>query len=726
MTLPLQPPIAKRVLHVHPYEHGDPTRSDDYNWLKDQSKGSKRTDILEYLAQENEYFKQQVIEPNAALIDTLYSEFISKIEESDQDVPYFRAPFWYYKKTLAGEQYPIHCRKRESMDAEEEQLLNMNLVKDSKFLDVQATLISPDHKLLAYVLDKDGYEHCSIYFKNLETGEDLTDVIPMASSEIVWSPDNKSLYYVEIDATNNRPYKLRCHILGDDSATDVTLFHNTDEKFETKIEKSSSERFLIMTVASMSTSECHYLDLEATDAELRCFCPRETRHQYTIAHQGHYFYILTNGGGQFLNRKLQRVGVENTAKELWEDLLPYDPYTELAQFAVFRDFIVLEQRDSKGLLGLRCLVTSGDVLDSFMIQFDEEIFTAWLPYGGQKIAYAGDCVWFNYTSSLVPRKNIEFNVKTKESKVLKQVQVPGGFDASPYTVRRVYVPIPEETRITAPFDTPVADKIPMTLVYRTDLLKADGTNKALLSGYGCYGYPADVYFNSNLFSLIDRGIIFATAHVRGGGDLGQAWYETGKLSHKKNTFTDLIACARHLVQSLQLTRHELLAMTGASAGGLLMGAAMNLQPDVAACVVAGVGWLDPLNSSMDASIPLTTVEWEEIGNPNEKEAFDYLFSYSPYENIRSGVKYPNIMLTSGINDPRVPYWEVAKYCAKMRASETDGGEGDPDRSLLVLDCKMGAGHGGSSGRYAKYKEKATEYAFILSQLESAEARFVKK
>ncbi|KAJ3252542.1 hypothetical protein HDU77_005090 [Chytriomyces hyalinus] len=713
-----QPPVAKKVPKVHPYVHGNGA-PDNYDWLKDQSKTSKSQDILDYITLENEYCQKNVLDPISDLTEKVYQEFLSRIEESEVALPSFKSPYWYYTRTIEGQQYPIYCRKFESMDAAEEQYLNMNLIKDSEFLNVLSTSVSPNHRLLAYVLDTDGYEHCSIFVKDLESGEMLPDVIPMTSMDgPIWSADSKSLYYVSIDEQNNRPDKLRRHDLEEPASSDVVLYNNEDEKFYTSITKSSSDRFIFLAVESPLTSEAHFIDLEAEEPVLRCFCPREFRHSYKVYHQGDYFYILTNGGGKFLNRKLQRVGITDTSRHLWEDVLPYDPYTELSDANAFKDFLVIQERKN-GLLGLRIVSFDGENFDHYAVPFEEEIYVASLPWKDQPNSYGGHSFQFTYTSCLVPLKMMEFDVRTKESTVLQQTK---GFDPSEYTMRRVFVPIPEATRVLAPFGTPVSDTIPVTLVYKTDSFKNDGSNKIFMAGYGSYGMPVDGRFEGKIFSLVDRGIVYAVAHVRGGGDLGQAWYETGKLSHKKNAFTDFVACAEFLVQEEKITKHELMALFGNSAGGLLLGAVMNLKPDIACAVVAGVPWLDPLNTSLDASIPMVTLDWEEIGNPNEKEAFDYLQSYSPYENIRENVKYPSVLLTAGLKDSHVPYWEAAKWVAKMRASNTNGGAGDPHQSVIGFKCSMSGGHGGSGGRYGQYRESAEKYAFLIHELEKSEDR----
>ncbi|KAI9334293.1 peptidase S9A prolyl oligopeptidase domain protein beta-propeller [Obelidium mucronatum] len=711
----LAPPVARKQPTVH--SHGP---SDNYHWMKDQTKGPKKQEIIDYLEAENAYAKAIHLTPNAALSETLYNEFLSKIQETDKDVPFFRNPYWYYTKTIEGQQYSIYCRKRESLDAAEEEYLNINLIKDQEYLDIGATAVSPSHTLLAYSLDVAGDEEYKIHFKNLETGEEYPgDVLENTCGSVVWNKENTGVYYVTLDEIH-RPCKLYHHILGTNPKDDVMLYHNTDEQFWTTIGRTTSGRFLILSLGSNQTSEIHYIDLDNPSAGLKCFCPREFRHRYEVEHQGDFFLILTDGGGKFLNKKLQRVSIQNTVREVWEDVIPYDPFRELVDVTPFESFTVIEER-AEGILRMRVL-EAANPNSSYLIPFEEEIFEA-TTASSRVQNYSSDVVRFVYTSQLTPTKTMEYNFKSKTSLLLKQKPVPGGFNPEPYTLKRVYVPIPESTRVKAPFDTPVADKIPVTLLYKTDLLRKDNKNKCYLYGYGSYGICLEPNFSSDIFSYVDRGIVVAYAHIRGGGDLGRGWYETGKFLHKKNTFTDFVACAEYLVAQ-GITRHELMAIEGRSAGGLLMGAVLNIKPDIAICATLGVPFVDVVSTMMDPTIPLTVNEYEEWGNPNEKEYFDYMMSYSPYDNIKPNTKYPNLFVKAGINDPRVQYWEPAKWVAKMRASNTDGGEADPNRSTLIFDCKMGSGHFGASGRYGYLKEKASEYAFVVTQLEAAAAAAV--
>ncbi|KAJ3280168.1 hypothetical protein HDU79_011932, partial [Rhizoclosmatium sp. JEL0117] len=544
------------------------------------------------------------------------------------------------------------------------------------------------------------------------------DTISKCSPSIVWDTEDKAFYYQSQDDLF-RADKLYKHVLGSDPKDDEMLHHNDDEKFFAFIGKSGSGRFLILGMSSPQTTEFHYLDLETPGATLKCFTPRQHGHRYSIDHRGDYFLILTDGGGPFLNGKVQKVGINDTSRELWQDVLPYNPYHETSDVSCFANFIVLQERVD-GNNRIRVIESLDNPESSYLIPFDAEFFAAYMSQSSVQ-DFNSDSFRLTFHSPLTPTKTLEYNVKTKEFTLLKQQEVPSGFDASEYTLRRVHVPIPEELRVKAPHDTPVAEAVPVTLVYKTALFKSDNTNKVHLYGYGSYGIPMDPYFSPAFPSLIDRGIVYAIAHIRGGGDLGRGWYETGKFLNKKNTFYDFVNSAKYLVEQ-GITQHQLITLEGGSAGGLLIGASLNLKPDVAVAAIASVPFVDVINTMMDPTLPLTVAEYEEWGNPNEKEYFDYMLSYSPYDNIKANTKYPSILAKGGLFDPRVGYWEPAKWIAKLRASNTNGAEDDPHKSTFIFDCKMGSGHFGSSGRYARFKEKASEYAFIVTQLEASEKR----
>ncbi|TPX70907.1 hypothetical protein SpCBS45565_g01394 [Spizellomyces sp. 'palustris'] len=705
------PPVAKKVPYKHKYfgvEYDDP-----YHWLKDMNK-EKRSDIIDYLKEENAYAKTLHIEPNAKLIDTIYDEFISRIQEDDSDVPVYKEPFYYYKRTEKGKQYSIYARKKGSLDAPEEILLNQNDF-DHEYQSLGFYRVSPDHSILAYSLDTTGDEVFTIYFKDLKTGRLFeSDTIKGASEEAEWTNDNKAIYYSVLDEIH-RPDKIFRHQLGTPSEKDELIYEEKDLKFMVGLEKSNSQKFIFVSVGSSLTRETHILDADDSKAKLRVFQPRQFRHKYSIDHQGDNFLILTDGGGKYLNFKLCSCPLDKTDASNWVDVLPYDPLRHLTGVQPFKGFVALYER-SDALKRIRILEANagGNVdssVSSYYLDFDEELFTVG-DAGTSTQNYDSNIVRFTYTSMLTSPQVLEYDVKQKEKKLLKELEVPN-FDRSLYAMKRIYAPIPSETAANAPFDTPTPDRIPISIVYKKDLFKGDGTNPGYLYGYGSYGISIDPKFNSKVFSFVDRGYVYAIAHIRGGGENGRAWYETGKFKHKRNTFTDFIAAADELVKQ-NFTKHDIMAIEGRSAGGLLIGATVNFRPDVAAIAVAGVPFVDVINTMMDEKIPLTVNEYEEWGNPNEKDFFDYMLSYSPYENLKSGVQYPDMLVKAGLNDPRVQYWEPSKWVAKMRDLGVDKGKED---RVIVYDCKMGSGHFGHSGRYAYLKEVAADYAFVINRLE---------
>ncbi|KAJ3122025.1 hypothetical protein HK100_012156 [Physocladia obscura] len=705
------PPVAKRVSTVHPYL---PNVPDYYHWLKDTSKSGKREDVMEYMNAEEAYAQEQFAK-TSYLADTIYEEILTRIVENDQEVPYYNNNYWYYTRTVEGEQYSLYCRRFQSIDAPEQVYLNPNLFKEFSTIFVTHVSVSPSGKLLAYVMDTAGDEKYTIYFKNLETGEPLSDQITDSAQHVEWGKDDTSVYYFSQDDLL-RPDKLYRHIIGQDNASDVMLVHNADEKFYGKLQKSASTRFLFAIISSQQTNETHYIDLESESLELKCFWPREHNHLYSVDHQDDFFLIVTNGGGKFLNGLLQRTRIENTDKSQWEDVLKYNPYQPINKILAFKNFAVAVERID-GIEYPR-VIESLDTANetSYVVQYDGDIFQ--LDLAANRQDYNSDSFRIRLANQLTPWKTLEYNVKSRTIKTLKK---NNGFDGSKYTLRRVFAPIPKHTRISAPFDTPVPDYIPITLLYRTDLFKSDAPNKLHLMAYGAYNSAIPPYFSPSSFSLVDRGIIAATAHIRGGSELGRGWYETAKFLNKKNSFTDLIACTDYLV-SEGITRAELLAIEGGSAGGLLVGAVMNMKPDICHAVIAFVPFVDMLNTMMDPSLPVTISDYEEWGNPNEKEYFDYMLSYSPYENIKPNVKYPNIFAKTGFNDPRLGYWEPAKWVAKLRASNTNGGADDPDKSIIILHCKHGSGHAGVTGRYGIYKDRSRDIAFVISQLDASEVK----
>ncbi|KAI9097289.1 oligopeptidase B [Phlyctochytrium arcticum] len=707
---PAAAPVAKKVPYQHKY-HGK-SIDDPFHWLKDMNK-EKNPEIIEYIKQENEFSKAQHLEPNAQLTDTIYNEFISRLQEDDEDVPVFRKPYYYYKRTVKGQQYPIYARRKDAMSAPEEVFLNQNEFTD-EYQDLGFIRTSPDHKLLAYALDTKGDEKYKIYFKDLSSGTVLeSDTVPEGAGEGEWTNDGKALCYTAMDDIL-RPYKIMRHTLGTKPSEDETIYEENDQQFLVGIHTTNSRKFICIVTKSSLTRETWTLDADDSKAKPQLFQKRKFRVQYDVDHHNDRFLVLTDNGGEFLNGKLMWCPLDKTESSNWVEVLPYDPLKHTQDMDSFQNFVVLSER-SDALLKIRILnVNEKGTIDntckSYYLEFSDDMYAA-SATGTSTQSYDADHFRYTYSSLLCPIKTLEYNVKEKESKLLKQQPVPN-FDASKYEMKRIWAPIPEDTKVMAPFNTPVPDKIPIALLYRKDIVKQDGTNPAYLHGYGSYGISRDLTFSSAILSFADHGFVWATAAIRGGGECGNGWYETGKFKHKRNTFTDFIAAADELVKQ-KYTQHDLLAIYGGSAGGLLIGATINLRPDVAAVAVASVPFVDVINTMMDDKVPLTINEYEEWGNPNEKDYFDYMLSYSPYDNVKKTDIFPDLLVKAGINDPRVAYWEPAKWVAKLRDLGLDQSK---EGNKVVFDCKMGSGHFGSSGRYAHYKETASDYAFIMERI----------
>ncbi|KAJ3112307.1 hypothetical protein HDU96_004717 [Phlyctochytrium bullatum] len=707
----IEPPVAKKVPYIHNYALAPGPLPDDYHWMKDQTPGAnKRQEIIDYLKEENAYAETVHLKPNAALIDTLYNEFLSRIQEDDAEVPFFKAPYWYYTKTVKGLQYKIHCRRLETMDAPEEAYLDPNELKH-EYVDIGKATVSPDHSKLAYSLDTKGDEKYGIFLKDLATGDVSGPLVEDVAGSIVWDGKNKAIYYNVMDEIQ-RSYAIKRHVLGTQASEDTFVYTEDDKKFMVYAFKTQSNRFLVIQTSSSLTSECRYVDLNDETPVCKLFHPREHRHKYDIDHQGDRFLILTDGGGQFLNNKLQECPLDKTGKEHWRDIIPYDPYRHIETIVPFRSHIVLLER-STGLRRLRVVTTTTPVT-THLLDFTEPVFDTDLEAMASQ-SYDANVLRFNYASLLTSRQVWEYRLDSRDRTLLKQVEVPGGFDPSKYTLRRMYADILEEHVVDAPFGTPVPKQIPVTVLYRTELFKGDGSNPGLLYGYGSYGICRDPRFDSKMFSYVDRGFVYMIAHIRGGGENGRGWYETGKFLNKKNTFQDFVTAADFVVEQKLVDRNKL-AIEGRSAGGLLIGAVVNARPDLCKLAVAGVPFVDVINTMMDATIPLTVNEYEEWGNPNEKEYFDYMLSYSPYENVRKGETYPNLLVLAGLTDPRVQYWEPSKWVAKLREYGADRDASGKRVHKIVFNCKMGSGHFGASGRYGYLKEVAADYAFVISTL----------
>lgn len=678
-----QPPIARRIPHQTTMH--DTVLNDDYFWLRERS----NPEVLAYIQAENEY-AARMMQSTEALQERLYAELRGRIKETDEAVPIWRDGYYYGTRTEAGQQYPIYYRKQGSLDAPEEVLLDQNgLAAGHSYCRIGAYRVSPDHRRLAYSVDTSGSEAYTLYIKDLETGELLADQVPNVYYGVEWAEDNQHIFYNVIDAAT-RPYKLFRHTVGADPRDDVLVFHEPDDAFFLWIAKTNSRRFLLLTLHSTTTSEVHYVEAARPTDDFRVINPREHEVEYEVEHHADRFLIVTNLEAK--NFRLVQAPVATPTKEHWRDLIPHRPEVKLDGVEPFRDFLAIYER-SGGLQ--RIGIVDPDGGNPQEVAFPEPVY-AYKP--GPNEEFTSDLLRFGYSSLVTPNSVIDYNMRTGDWDVKKQDEIPSGYDPSQYGSERLMATAADGTRV------------PISLVYRQDITR-DGSNPMLLYAYGSYGLSSDPTFSANRLSLIDRGFIYAIAHIRGGSELGREWYEAGKLQTKKNTFTDFITCAEHLIAS-GYTSSERLAILGGSAGGLLMGAVVNMRPDLFKAAVAKVPFMDVINTMSDPSLPLTVIEYEQWGNPNEKAAFDYMRSYSPYNNIEAK-DYPHLLLTAGLNDPRVSYWEPAKWVAKLRTLKTDD-------NLLLLKTNTDAGHGGASGRYDNLKEVAFDYAFLLYVLGMAE------
>ncbi len=681
MTVTVQPPVAKKASHETTL-HGE-VRVDPYFWLRDR----ENPEVLEYLKAENGYI-DQVLGHTRELQERLYSEMRGRIKETDESVPEKRGDYFYYQRTEEGKQYPIFLRRKGSLDAPEEVLLDQNaLAEGEAYCRIGAFKVSPDHRLLAYSVDTSGAEAYTLFVKNLETGELLPDKVPNTYYGVEWANDNTTVFYNVLDEAR-RPFKLFRHTIGNaDSSQDTLVYHEPDDAFFLWISKTRSKAFLLMTLQSNTTTEVRYVPADEPEADFATIHPRQHEMEYSVDHHGDRFLIVTNDDAK--NFKLVEAPVAAPSKENWRDLIPHRPDVLIDDMDAFAGHLAIYERES-GLQRIR--ITSPNGEDARYVEFPEQVYTY---RAGPNEEFDKAVLRFTYTSLVTPNSVVDYHMDTATWELKKQDEIPSGYDPSLYKSERIMATAPDGV------------KVPMSLVYPKDMVR-DGRNPTLLYGYGSYGYSMDPSFNSNRLSLLERGFIFAIAHIRGGSELGREWYEQGKLLRKKNTFTDFIACAEHLI-SERYTSPDRLAINGRSAGGLLMGAVTNARPDLFAAVIAGVPFVDVINTMTDPTLPLTVIEWEEWGDPlHDKTYYDYMRSYSPYDNVEPK-DYPNMLFTAGLNDPRVSYWEPAKMTAKLRETKTDS-------NMLLLKTDTESGHGGPSGRYDYLKEIAFEYAFLLEVL----------
>ena len=677
-TAALRPPTARKDPHVTRI-HGE-TRVDDYYWLR--NKGTP--EVESYLKAELAY-AQESMKPTEALQQKLYDEMLSRIQETDTDVPYREGGFLYYRRTQEGKQYSIYCRKKGSLDAPEEVILDVNQLAEGKqFMGVGARVISPDGNLLAFEYDEIGNWQLTLHIKDLRTGQLGPEAIPLIRN-FVWAEDGKTLLYSVQHPQTERSYRIYRHVLGE--SKDTLLYEEKDERFEVMVTKSRDRQVLFLVSASLTTSEVRYLPADRPTAEMKLIAPREQDHEYYADHRPGEFWIRTNDKGR--NFRLVVAEEKDPSRAHWREVVPHREDVMLEDVDLFQDFYVLLEREA-GIVYLR--VTEVPSGKSHRIDFPEP---AYLIRPDENREWNARLYRFSYQSPVASPSTYDYDPVTRERKLLKQVATLGGYDPSRYRV--------ELTQATAPDGV----RVPMWLLHRKDL-KLDGSNPALLYGYGSYGASMAAYFDSNRFSLVDRGMVYAVAYVRGGGELGKKWHDNGRMMKKRNTFTDFIAAAEQLTAA-KYTSKDRLAIMGASAGGLLMGAVTNMRPDLFKVVIAQVPFVDVINTMSDESLPLTSGELEEWGNPKIEAEYRYIKSYSPYDNIEAKA-YPTMLVESSYNDSQVMYWEPAKYVARLRARKTDG------NPLLFRIHMDPAGHTGKTGLYNRLRDTAFEYAFLLWRL----------
>ena len=670
-------PVAERRPHVDTI-WGD-VRSDDYFWLRNKPDPAVRT----YLEAENAY-ADQVLGPLAGLRDTLYREMLGRIKQTDLSVPYRERGYFYYSRTVEGQQYPIYCRKRGSLEAPEEILLDLNELGAGKaFIALGSYQVSDDGNLLAYSLDTTGYRQYTLHVKDLRTGQILPDrAWPVTS--IAWAADNRTLFYSVEEPVSKRSHRLYRHVLG--GSNDPLVHEESDERFSVYASRTRSGDWLVMRVGSLTTSEMRVLRASQPAGQWRLIAPRRQDHEYYLDHRGDRFWIMTNDRGR--NFRLVSAPVSNPAEPGWQEVMAHDPAVMIENVSLFANHMVLSLRRD-GLQQLR--VTDLRTNRSHEISFPEPVYSAGTSTNRE---FNTGTLRYSYTSFITPSSVFDYDMDTRRSTLLKETEVLGGYDRTQYVSERLYATADDGTRI------------PISLVYRRGLQR-NSRAPALLYAYGSYGSSTGVGFSSNRLSLLDRGLVFAIAHIRGGGEMGKAWHDDGRMMRKMNTFTDFIDAAEHLIAE-RYTSAQRLAIQGGSAGGLLMGAVSNMRPELFRAVVSNVPFVDVINTMMDSTLPLTVGEFEEWGNPRIEEQYRYMMRYSPYDNLGRR-SYPAMLVTTSFNDSQVMYHEPAKYVARLRALRTDN-------NPLVFATNMGAGHGGASGRYDRLREIARDYGFMLWQI----------
>ncbi len=678
------PPTAKKIakemtIHNH-------TRVDDYYWLNER----ENLAVIDYLNAENDYLNE-VMESTESFQESLYEEIVGRIKQDDESVPYFDNGFYYYTRYESGGEYALYCRKNGSLEAEEEIMLNVNeLAKSYSYYAIGGTSVSPDNRLLAFGVDTVSRRKYTLYVKNLETGEIYNDAIPETTGSVAWANDNKTFFFTRKNPVTLRSESIFRHYLGDPNDRDKEVFYESDETFSVGVGRTKSGAYLVIGSSSTLSSEYRFMNADLPDGDFAIFQKREANLEYSMDHFKDHFYVLTNWDAE--NFRLMKTPVSQTAKEHWVEVIPHRKDVLLRGMVLFNKYLVLSEVE-RALPKIR-IINQETGVDQYL-PFEEEVYAASpsinRDFNSMRLRYS-------YTSMTTPNSTYEYHMETGEKTLLKQAEVVGGYNSSDYQTERRWARAADGT------------EIPMSIVYRKGL-EMDGSNPTLIYGYGSYGASMSPRFSSVRLSLLDRGFVYAIAHIRGGQEIGRYWYEEGKLFKKINTFTDFNDCADYLIKE-KYTNKDVLFAQGGSAGGLLMGAVINLRPDLYKGVIANVPFVDVVTTMLDETIPLTTSEYDEWGNPNQKDYYDYMLSYSPYDNVEAK-DYPAMLVTTGLHDSQVQYFEPAKWVAKLRELKTDD-------HLLLMRTNMEAGHGGASGRFQRYKEVALEYAFIFDLLNITE------
>ena len=678
------PPVAQKKEHVRIIH--DDTEIDNYYWMYDYfGKGPDSTKVIEYLEAENAYI-DTVMSGTTQFREALYNEMKSRIKEQDESLPIFRNGYYYYSRTEEGKQYYKYCRKKGSLDAAEEILLDVDKMAEGyTYYAVGGITISDNNKIMAFGVDNVSRRQYTIYFKNLETGEILNETIKNTSGGVTWAADNKTVFYASKNPVTLLTEKIMRHTLGTDSSKDVTVYQESDKANYIGVGRSKNKKYITIVSSATMSSEIRFIEADKPNSAFKVFQSRMKDVLYSIVPMNDKFLIITNMDA--MNFKIMECPLNKTGVENWKDYIAHREDVLVEGVDVFKEFLVIEER-KEGLIQIRIRDLANADKEHY-INFGQTAYTA---YTSSNPEYDSKILRYLYTSMTTPTSTFDYNMDTKESTLMKEAEVVGGYNKDDYFTERLYATASDGT------------KVPISIVYKKGL-KRDGKAPLLLYGYGSYGYSMDAAFSSNRLSLLDRGFVYALAHIRGGQEMGRQWYDDGKMHKKINTFTDFIDCAEYLIAEKYTSKNHLYAQ-GGSAGGLLIGAIINMRPDLWHGVIADVPFVDVVNTMLDESIPLTTNEYDEWGNPNNKEDYLYMKSYSPYENIERKA-YPNMLVNTGLHDSQVQYFEPAKWVAKLRDMKIDN-------NIMLLKTDMEAGHGGASGRFEYLKDVAFDYAFLFT------------